>query len=303
MSKINVAKIANFDGHRGGIYSMEFSVNPNCFYSAGSEGFVVEWNSDTKGEGNLIASLGKPVFCIKTDRENKLLYCGTNSGNVHIIDLVEKKEIKNIEAHSRSVFDIKIFEEKIITCGGDGMINILNRKDFSLIKKIKASEKSARVISINKSESMMAVGFSDFKIRIYNSENFELIKVLDRHTNSVFALSFSPDGKFLVSSGRDAMLKVWNIESSFSLVQDIPSHTAQVKCLAYNPSGKLLASSSMDKTIKIWDVSTFELLKVIDKARNDSHTNCINQILWMDENHFVSCSDDKVVMGWRIGNQ
>ena len=68
----------------------------------------------------------------------------------------------------------------------------------------------------------------------------------------------------------------------------------------FNLDESLFTSASSDKTIKIWNAQNFELIKVIDKERNDSHTNCINKLLWMNDETLVSCSDDRAVMVWKI---
>ena len=299
MTKISVAKVANFSGHRAAVYILEKSINKNCFYSSGADGLIIECNTEKKDEGKLIANIGKPVYSLLFDENSNQLFCGTSSGNIHVIDLVENIEIRNIEAHHSGVFDMKLVKNNLITSGGDGTINIFERNIFSLTKKINASSKSARVIATHSIKNEFAIGFSDWNIKVLNTE-LEIKQTLSGHTNSVFALSYSPDGNFLISSGRDAMIKVWDVKNMYKQVLEIPAHTLQVTCIAYNPIGNLFATSSMDKTIKIWDADNFELLKVIDFARNGSHTNCINKILWINENEFVSCSDDKNVMVWNM---
>jgi WD40 repeat protein len=300
MTKISIAKIANFSGHSGAVYTLVKSINKNCFYSSGADGLIVEWDKENTKEGKLIAKIGIPVYSLLLDEISNQLFCGTATGNLIIFDLIKSKEIRNIQAHQKGVFDLKFIGDNLITVGGDGAVNIFKKLDLTLTKKIIASEMSARIIAINPSESEFAIGFSDSNIAVFDAINFELKKTLKGHTNSVFALSYSQNKNFLISSGRDAMIKVWDVKNCYKLLLEIPAHTLQVKSIVFNLSGNIFASSSMDKTIKIWDAENFELLKVIDFVRNDSHTNCINKILWLSENEFVSCSDDKKVMVWSI---
>jgi WD40 repeat protein len=118
----------------------------------------------------------------------------------------------------------------------------------------------------------------------------------------VFTLSYSKDGKYLISGGRDAMLKVWDVENDFELLHDIPAHTLHINTIVFNPENTLLATGSMDKTIKIWDAKTFTLLKVIDKVRNQSHSTSVNKLLWLDNQNLASVSDDKMSMLWEVKN-
>ena len=297
---MNVAKVAHLTGHSNAIYSLEKSIYQNNIYSSSADGFIVEWDIEKKGDGKLIANIQKPIYSLLTLNKAQQLFCGTSEGNLHLIDLIQNKETRNIEAHTLGLFDLQKISKHLISAGGDGFVCIWNIDDLSLLHKIKVADKSCRVIAVSPDEKTIAIGSSDSAISIFETENFELIHKIEAHKNSVFALSYSPDGINLVSSGRDAMLKVFDIANQYAIVMDIPSHTAQVKCISYNNSGKLLATSSMDKTIKIWNAQNFELIKVIDKERNDSHTNCINKLLWMNDETLVSCSDDRAVMVWKI---
>ena len=71
----------------------------------------------------------------------------------------------------------------------------------------------------------------------------------------------------------------------------------QAKSLSYHHG--LILSCSMDKTIKIWD-DELQLLKVLDKERNDGHTNCVNKVQWLKDGIFISSSDDRDLIVWQV---
>lgn len=56
----------------------------------------------------------------------------------------------------------------------------------------------------------IAVSWSDNAIRLLDVKGFELVKVFKGHDNSVFSVSFSPDGRYLVSGGNDG-IRLWRI--------------------------------------------------------------------------------------------
>jgi WD40 repeat protein len=58
----------------------------------------------------------------------------------------------------------------------------------------------------------------------------------------------------------------------------------------------------MDKTIKIWATENFQLLKVIDKTKQNGHLSSVNKCLWMDDETLLSGSDDRTIMMWKIEN-
>lgn len=300
MRKIEITKIAHFSGHKGSIFSLCKGQAEHTFFSGADDGYVVEWNHETKGDGVLLVQVNRPVYSIYLDEPNHQLLCGTAGGNLHVIDLKQRKETRNIEAHTLGLYDIKATQNHIITSGGNGVVCIWHKETLELIHTIPASTKSARVIAIHPNEKEFSVGFSDHFIRVYSTETFEQVYELKAHTNSVFALSYSPDGTHLYSGGRDVMLKSWDLQNAFENKLDIPAHTLHINAIAFSPNGQLYATVSMDKTIKIWDTKTDTLLKVADKQRNDGHTTSVNKLLWLDDTELLTCSDDRVVMMWKI---
>ena len=300
MRVINVTKVAHFSGHNGPIYSLCTAINPKQFYSGGNDGYVVLWDTETKGDGKLLVQVNRPVYALCLDAQRNLLFCGAASGNLHVVDLTAGKEIRNIEAHSLGIFDIKIVNNELITCGGDGALKVWSLPDLTLLHHHQESTKSARCLAYHTAQNILAVGYSDHKIRMYQLADFSLLNTLDAHTNSVFTVAFTNDGKELLSGGRDVMLRSWMINENYRLDVDVAAHTLHINHIAFNQSGKLFATVSMDKTIKIWATEKFQLLKVIDKAKSDGHLSSVNKCHWINEETLLTGSDDRTIMMWKM---
>ncbi|OYU94904.1 MAG: hypothetical protein CFE21_14595 [Bacteroidetes bacterium B1(2017)] len=298
--KVHVEKLAQFSGHTGNIYGLYCSPVSGKVYTGASDGYVVEWDLTKPDEGRLICRLNEPIYSIYLFEPKQQLWIGVASGNIHVVDLITKEELKNISVHRSGVFDLKGRDGKILAAGGDGSVSIFNASDYSLEKCRNFSDKSARILAFHPHKDIVAVGFSDCSILFLNEKLEVLDAKMDAHGNSVFSLAYTPDGQYLLSGGRDAMLKIWKVTEGVSLFQEIPAHNLHVHSLSVQKEGSMFLSSSMDKTIKIWDLEGFSLLKVIDKQRNNSHVNSVNKIVWVNESDFVSISDDKLVMHWRV---
>jgi len=181
------------------------------------------------------------------------------------------------------------------------MITIIDLEKWAVKKRIAPSEKSARAIAINPSSGEVAVGFSDHCIRIFSLDEFQLKSEFKAHSNSVFTLSYSPDGKLLFSAGRDARFSVWNVKSNYSKVEEVVAHMYAINHITFSPDGEHFATCSMDKSIKIWDTKNLKLLKVIDKGRHAGHGTSVNKLLWTSfNNQLVSASDDRTISAWDL---
>ncbi len=70
-----------------------------------------------------------------------------------------------------------------------------------------------------------------------------------------YAVAFLPDGKTLMTAGRDHVTKLWEL-SSGKLRHTLDGHSTWVEALAAAPNGKLVASAGQDGLIRIWNPTT-----------------------------------------------
>lgn len=301
MSKIQVNKLHTLTGHNDCIYALTEGSDPRFFYTGAGDGMVVEWDLDFPKDGKLIAKLPHSVYALEVDRERNLLIIGHNFEGIHVIDLNENKEIWSLKLTDQAIFDIKVFGSEILIGTGDGVLVVVDISERVIKKHIKLSSKSIRVMTIAPGKRQLAIGLSDHSIKILDLTNgFQPIANLVGHTNSVFALSYSPDEQLLVSGARDAHMKFWNADN-YTISENIVGHMYAINFLSFKEDGKYLVTCSMDKSIKVWDAENRKLLKVIDKARNAGHGTSINKVLWSTyTGDVVSISDDRTISIWQI---
>lgn len=296
---MKIESVFRYQGHKDALFALGVHPQTGHIWSGGGDGFIVEW-IPMQTDGQLISKLPRPVYSFQSDSKTKQLLAGTASGNLHFIDLIEKKELRNIEGHTLGLFDIKQTGDLLLTAGGDGRINTWDITNFSLLQSWAASDKACRVMAINKEGNLIAAGYSDNFIRLFKIESGRLSQMheWEAHTNSVFALAFNPITGELWSGGRDAMLKVWN--TNYELLADIPAHNYHINAISFSPDGALAATVSMDKTLKIWESKSQKLLKVADRFKMDAHTNSVNKVVWLNNEELVSAGDDRLLFHWKI---
>jgi WD40 repeat protein len=301
MPLIEVEKIASLTGHNDCVYTLEGSGSDHIFYSGGADGMVAEWDLTSPDTGQLIAKLPNSIYSMEYLPGQNQLLIGQNFEGVHLIDLSSKKEIASAKITEAAIFDIKAGPNHIYIGTGDGTLVIIDKKDLSTIAKVKLSDKSLRCISLAWSRNVLAAGFSDNTIKLVDLDNFNVLHSLSAHQNSIFTITYSPDGCYLLSGGRDAHLKIWNVQDGYSLKESIVAHIYAINNICYHPSGKYFATCSMDKSIKIWNAENFRLLKVIDRARHAGHGTSVNKLFWSAyREQLVSCGDDRIISVWNL---
>lgn len=296
---MNVRKIDTFSGHRDCVYTLISDGSQHAFYSAGGDGLVVRWDICKPDLGELIARVPSSIYSLAHDPSTGLLWLGQNYEGIQIVDPLLKKPVASMHIGTAPIFDLKLWQDKALVALGDGVVVVIDVPSFAIQKYLKVSHKSARAIAIYETSGEMAVGYSDCTVGIFDLDTLSLKKRFQAHGNSVFSVQYSLDGSYLLTGGRDAHLKAWDVVHDYSLAQDIPAHMFAINHLIYRPDGKLLATASMDKSIKLWDAESLRLVKVLDRARHAGHSTSINKLLWVG-NKLVSASDDRSVALWEI---
>ncbi|OUL18193.1 WD40 repeat domain-containing protein [Nostoc sp. 106C] len=118
---------------------------------------------------------------------------------------------------------------------------------------------------------------------------------LGGHANSVYGVSFSPNGKMLATASADNTLKLWNI-STGKEIKTLIGHTNSVNGVSFSPDGKMLASASDDNTLKLWNTSTGKEIKTLI-----GHTNSVKGVNFSPNGKMLaSASSDNMVKLWDI---
>jgi WD40 repeat protein len=298
MSPITVTKLKTLTGHKDSLYTLQ-PLDGQRFLSAGGDGMVVLWDAENPEVGQMIVKVPASVYALNYNAQKGVLIVGQNFSGIHLIDVESKKELKSLQLTDKAIFDIQSNEEAIYVGTAAGEV-IKVDWDLNIISKQTYTDKSVRTIALHTNGKSIAVGYSDEYIRILNMD-LGLEKAFKAHEKSVFSLCFHPELPLLLSAGRDARIKFWDIDRNYELVEEIVAHMYTINHLAFSPDKQHFVSCSMDKSIKVWDAKTFKLLKVIDKARHAGHGTSVNKLLWLNyEETLVSCSDDRTISLWDI---
>jgi WD repeat-containing protein 61 len=301
---ISALKIFEFSGHSAAIYALENGSTESRIFSGSGDRFLAEWNLETGKSDKFSIKVDATIYSVCNVTEKKILVIGNSLGNINIVDLVLKKEIKNIVAHKSGVFGIA-YNFKVnhfYTVGGDGYLNIWDASNFELKIAIKVTDMKIRSLSVGMMGALVAVASGDGSIRLFETNFYNEVENISAHQLGTTMVCFHPDGKRIISGGKDAMMNIWNInETKLQLKNSIPAHNFSIYHGLFSPDNKYFSTCSRDKTIKIWDANTFDFLLRIDRKDFKAHTHSVNAILWSSyQNLLISAGDDRKVMIWKI---
>jgi len=156
-------------------------------------------------------------------------------------------------------------------------------------------------IAFNKAGTLFATGggapTEDGEIKVFDASGKQAFEIKNSHSDTVFGVSFSPDGKLLACASADKFVKVFEVPSG-KLAKAFEGHTHHVMDVDWTSDGKKLVSAGADDLVKVWDYEKGEKLRDIKAAQKQ----ITRLVMLPNTSTFVTCSGDSGVKLWGAEN-
>ena len=121
---------------------------------------------------------------------------------------------------------------------------------------------SSSATAVSYWDTAIALGLGSGDIIILDAITGSCTAILSGHVECVKSVTFSSDGKLLVSGSFDKIVKLWDVQTG-GIVKDFSGHEDSVTSVSISADSAMIASGSLDMTIYLWDISTGRCLHVI----------------------------------------
>ncbi|MBI5590276.1 MAG: TIR domain-containing protein, partial [Deltaproteobacteria bacterium] len=137
-------------------------------------------------------------------------------------------------------------------------------------------------------------GSDDKTVRLWEVNTGRCLRVLEGQSDSVYSVSWSPDGQRALSGSDDKTVRLWEVYTGRCL-RVLEGHTGSVLSVSWSPDGQRALSGSDDKTVRLWEVNTGRCLCVLEGP------SLVWSVSWSpDGQRALSGSDDKTVRLWEV---
>jgi RNA polymerase sigma factor (sigma-70 family) len=89
-------------------------------------------------------------------------------------------------------------------------------------------------------------------IRLWDLSSGRELRQLRGHVFGTNQLTFTPDGKRLLSAGGGGVIRLWDVATGEEALP-FAEHVSYVNSVAYSPDGRLLATGGLDGAIRLWE--------------------------------------------------
>ena len=282
-------------GHSGAIYSIDF--DGKFLYSASTDKYVTRWDLVLGTQDKFAIKFSNSPYSICLFDSHSKLAVGLDNGNLHFFDLKNRKELKFYIQHKTGIFSIleNSTKKHLYSTDVDGNLAIWNAENYDLQLFLPFDCGKIRRMCLDETGSKLFLACQDGYVRILETEYFNQIGEFYAHENGVTSLAFHTESKQLITGGKDAILRIWNLET-MQQIKAIPAHNFVIYDIQFLNSAEFI-TVSRDKSIKIWSVNNLGVTQKIE-FKNGGHIHSVNKIQQLNATTFATCSDDKRIMIW-----
>jgi len=211
--------IARVNAHTKPIFNIQIIKSKNELLTTGEDGTVAVWSLSDFTEIYRFQAAYDTVRVVAINPNETEIAFGCKDHLIKIYNLNDYSLKQRLEGHTLPITALAYHPDGqyLISGSRDAQLKIWNLPDYDLKETIPAHMFTIYDIAFHPTLPYFATGSQDKGIKIWDSENFKLYKILSLekgefgHTHSINKIIWSNDGKYLISSGDDRKIMIWEM--------------------------------------------------------------------------------------------
>ncbi len=212
--------VARINAHTKPIFNIQTIKSKNELLTTGEDGSVAVWSLHDYSEIYRFQAAYDTVRAIAISPDETEIAFGCKDHLIKIYHLADYSLKQNLEGHSLPVTTLAYHPngKYLISGSRDAQLKIWDLPNYEFQENVPAHMFTVYDIAFHPTLPYFATSSQDKSIKLWDAESFKLYKILSLektdigHTHSINKIIWSNDGKFLISTGDDRKVMVWEME-------------------------------------------------------------------------------------------
>ena len=213
-------------------------------------------------QGQTILRHGSSVQTVKfSPVNNSLIASAGDTSTIKLWDL-QGDTVSTLRGHTRQINSVAFSPDgQLLASGGDDwtfrLWDVHTQQRIATLEHITDRTRSqVKEVAFSHDGRLLATAGQHVKLWEVSTQT----EIATLHHNAyVWALAFSPNGRFLAAGDDEGTVKIWDVQRT-TLVTELEGDTVRVDALVFSPDGSTLASAGYHGLIKLWNISDWTLL-------------------------------------------
>ncbi|WP_316792523.1 WD40 repeat domain-containing protein [Pedobacter frigoris] len=210
---------ATLSHHKKGVFDLKTLAYKQELLSTGEDGVVAVWSLNDFSLLYHFQVFQDTVRTIAVSKDEKEVALGCKDGIIRIYNSEDYSLSKELNGHKFAVTALQYTPDgsQLISGSRDAQLKFWSLPDYELVNNIPAHMFSVYAVAFHPSLPYFATCSQDKSIKIWGSEDLKLYKIMSLekttpgHFHSINKLIWSTDGKYLISTGDDRQVMIWEL--------------------------------------------------------------------------------------------
>jgi WD40 repeat protein len=212
--------INRISAHTKPIFDIKVINSKNELITTSEDGTVAVWSLMDFSLVYRFQAAYDTVRCMAISPNESEIAFGCKDHLIKIYNLTDYSLKQTLEGHTFAITSLAYHPlgKYLISGSRDAQLKIWSLPSYELQENIPAHLFTVYTITFHPTLPYFATSSQDKSIKIWDAENFKLCKILSLektgigHSHSINKLIWSNDGRYLISTGDDRKVMVWELE-------------------------------------------------------------------------------------------